>query len=1238
MHMKYNELVTFQPIESVIQLRDANKQASARKLVSSYVISNEMCQRLSEVVIPHLQYEKPHDNKGILIVGNYGTGKSHLLSVVSSIAENADLVPLLTNPTVQKAAACIAGKFQVIRLEIGATQMPLQEIITTAIEKQLANWSISFKFPDATQQYENKTSFENMMGAFQKKFPKHGLLMVVDELLDYLRSRHDQALILDLGFLREMGEVCKDLRFRFLAGLQEAIFDSGRFAHVASSLGRVKDRFQQVRIASTDVQFVVANRLLKKTPEQLGQVKEYLQPFAKFYANMNERMDDFAELFPIHPTYIETFERIPIVEKRGVLQIISDTIKKLVNQNVPTDHPGIEAFDGYWKALIENPANKAIPEVAAVIECSDVLVAKIKNAYTKPPYRAMALRIVDALSVHRLTTNDPYAPIGLTPEELRDGLCLYHATVGTLSGDPAANLLTVVETALNEIRRTVSGQFISFSKDNRQYFLDLKKVDDYDALIEKRAEALDSNVLDRYYYDAIRQVLECTDTPTFTGWQIWQHEIVWKERQAPRLGYLFFGTPSERSTAIPPRDFYFYFVQPFDPPRFTDDKLPDEVFFRLSEKDPVFDGSLKAYAAALELAVTSSGAKKEIYNRKANDYLGELTKWMREHLLASMDVTYQGQKKKLSRWLQGRPGGGGPLNIRDTVNAVGSACLAENFANQAPGYPTFSILLTTRSIPQAAQDAIRGIAQPAMRTKQATAVLDALELLDGDKLEPSQSQYAKCIIDSLKAKGQGQVLNRQELIQPVNAVDYFMPVKFRLEPEWAVVLLASLVYSGDVILTIPGAKFDATSLATLATTSIEDLKKFKHVERPKDWNLPALKALFELMGINPGQAVQVTQGEASPVQTLNSKVLEMVDNLVVARQQLMNGIPFWGQNLFSEQEIQAMAETLDKAKSFVESLQAYNSPGKLKNLRYDADEIKTQGTVFDKLKEIRELEQFTREISQFTQYLSMAEGYLPEADPWAKKSKALREQLLQDVRKPEKRSSTKFKTGVIDKLKSLKGEYITTYMGLHKKARLNRTQDQAKSELARDYRVAQLQRLTAIDLLNRQQLIEFQDRLGKLKACYGLIERDLETDPKCPHCGFWPSMEVCIATAEAIIESLRTDLGKIQANWTQSLLGNLQDPVVQGNFGLLKPKQKKLIDEFIKSKELPDEIGNDFLQSLQEALSGLTKIPIRLEDLKSALFPDGSPSTPTEFKDRFERFVAKLLKGKDGGKTRIVLE
>ena len=146
--MKYNELISFEPIESVVQLRDANREASARKHVSSYVISKEMCQRLSEVVIPHLQYHKPHDNKGLLIVGNYGTGKSHLLSVLSSIAENAELLSLITDSTVREAAQQIAGQFKVIRLEIGSTEMPFREIITTALEKSLEDLNVSFRFPE----------------------------------------------------------------------------------------------------------------------------------------------------------------------------------------------------------------------------------------------------------------------------------------------------------------------------------------------------------------------------------------------------------------------------------------------------------------------------------------------------------------------------------------------------------------------------------------------------------------------------------------------------------------------------------------------------------------------------------------------------------------------------------------------------------------------------------------------------------------------------------------------------------------------------------------------------------------------------------------------------------------------------------------------------------------------------------------------------------------------------------
>jgi hypothetical protein len=190
--MKYKELIEFHPIETVIQLRDANRSGAARDLVSTYVISDQMAERLRDVMIPQLQYDAPQDNKGLLVVGNYGTGKSHLMSVLSSVAEHADLQPLLTNEGVRNAAAKIAGKFKVIRIEIGATEMPLREIITSSLEEKLDEWGISFRFPSVDKIKENKSALEEMMAAFHQSFPKLGLLLVVDELLDYLRGRRDQ--------------------------------------------------------------------------------------------------------------------------------------------------------------------------------------------------------------------------------------------------------------------------------------------------------------------------------------------------------------------------------------------------------------------------------------------------------------------------------------------------------------------------------------------------------------------------------------------------------------------------------------------------------------------------------------------------------------------------------------------------------------------------------------------------------------------------------------------------------------------------------------------------------------------------------------------------------------------------------------------------------------------------------------------------------------------------------------
>jgi hypothetical protein len=1264
--MKYGDLIQFDPIETVVQLRHADKTAEAKQLVATFVISDEMAERLAAVVIPQLQFDQPADNKGVLVVGNYGTGKSHLMSVISAVAEHEEFAPLLKHPphptlspagergnlaslfrdgggegTVRglvDAVHQIAGRFQVVRTELGSTTMDFREFVCTELEEALAKRGIDYQFPPRAKIPNHKRAFEEMMAAFQKKHPEQGLLLVVDELLDFLRTRKDQELILDFNFLREVGEVCKDLRFRFLAGVQEALFDSPRFAFVADTVRRVKDRFEQIRIAGKDVKFVVAQRLLKKSGEQLAKIRQHLIRFAKFYGNMNERMDEFVRLFPIHPDYIDTFERITVVEKREVLKTLSQAMKRILNHKVPDEKPGLIGYDSYWTTLRDNASFRSDPDIRAVIDCSQVLESRVQQAFTRPAYKPMAVQVIHALSVHRLTTGDIHAPMGATAQELRDSLCLYQPGMEDRD-QPAEDLQTHVETVLREISRTVNGQFISKTEDTGQYYLDLKKDVDYDSLIDKRAESLDLGQLDRYYYEALKQAMEFTDVPTYlTGYRIWAHEVEWLQRKAVRQGYLFFGAPNERSTAVPPRDFYIYFIQPFDPPpKKWSDKEPDEVFFLLTGIEESFKQTLQKYGAAVDLAGTASGQAKSVYLSKASQSLQTLVKWLRDHLSSAYKVTYQGKSKAVLEWVKGKITLSGRTNVRDMVNAVASVCLAPHFEDQAKEYPTFAVLITGANRAQAAQDALRWM-KGATQSKQATAVLDALQLLDGDRLDPSRSPYARHVLDLLKKKGQGQVLNRAEIIQDVQGVEYMAPEKYRLEPEWVVVCLGALVHSGDVVLSIPGKKFDAGNLELLVTTPVEELVNFKHVEQPKTWNLPALKAVFELLDIPPGMAQRVTEGKDDPVQALQSAVTRTVQRLVVAHQHMQNGFPFCGKSLLTEQELASDRTRLDAAKGFLESLQAYSTTGKLKNFRYDVSEVKAQKAGLDTLEEVESLHELVTDMGPLASYLAQAEIVLPAEHPWVGKMQATRNDILGQVNTAGKRKALAFRQQTAQQLNERKKEYITAYLALHTKARLGANEDKRKAELLRDGRLERLRKLATIDLMPASQLTDFHKRVEGLKTCFALTEQEMQAAPVCGHCGYKPVSDDQRAAAAALLADADNRLDKLVAEWSKTLLDNLKDPPTRASIELLPARRRKLVEAFMSAGELPDDLKQDFIQALQEVLSGLSKVVLKLDALRAALLEGGMPAAPAEIKKRVEEFLANLTKGKDAAKVRIVLE
>lgn len=1241
--MRYGDLIQFEPIESVIQLLDANRPNEAKKLVATYVISDDMAERIAKQMIPQLSFDESVDHKGVLVVGNYGTGKSHLMSVLSLIAEDAAYVPIIHHPKVAEAAGRIAGKFKVHRIEI-SSQMSLRDIITQELEIFLEKQGVSYLFPPADKVVNNKAAFEEMMAAFDEVHPGKGVLLVVDEFLEFLRSRRDHDLVLDLSFLREIGEVTKHLRFRFVAGVQEAIFDSSRFQHVADSLRRVNERFTQVLLAREDVSFVVAERLLKKSADQQHKIRTYLTPFAKFYNNMNERMDEYVRLFPVHPDYIGTFERLIFTEKRGALVTLRDQIQAILEDEVPMDRPGLIGFDKFWETVTSNSVLRSDPNIGPVLKVAEVLGERVQKGFSRPAYKAMAVRVIKGLSVHRLTTGgDIYVPVGPTAEELRDTLCLYQPGIEDMGGEPADDLLTAVQTTLREIVKTVNGQFVSKAPDTEQYYLDLKKDVDYDAQIEKRAEALSDDALDRAYYSALMQLMERTEEDTYvTGYRIWQHQVEWQERRVERNGYLFLGAPNDRPTAQPERDFYIYFIQPFEPPRFRDDSRTDEVFFRLKGLDDEIKRHLACYAAAQELASSASLGAKSIYLGKAKDALSDISKWLQDKQMTAFDVTYQGKTKTLQEWAKGvsmrdklRLGPDERANFRDIVNVTSGLALGPSFADLAPEYPTFSALVTENNRKQLISNALKALAG-GTRTKDAIVILDALEMLDGDRIEPTRSRYAQEALSRLTAKGHGQALNRAELISGATDVEFFAPARFRLEPDLLVAVLSGLVYSGDIVLAITGDKIDSGKLSLLVERTLDDLKAFKHVEAPKEINVAVLRSLFELLDLPSGFAQMATQGKEEPVKELLEAVAKLVNRVLTVGTDLQTRLSFWGQSLLREEELRDWRTRLEALKGFLESLSPYNTVGKLKNLRITQVDIEAQQKNLEVLSAVEKLRDLVAELGNVASYLSQAEMVLPSDHLWVQHAQSTRKDVLDKLVQDK---SAAHASTYRQQLAALKKDYINAYVTQHSKARLGVAEDKTKTALRRDSRITTLRALAGISLMPTGQLTSFEDKLDKLKSCASLVEPELATSPVCPHCGFRPANEQGdLLPAVNVLKALDEELDRLLDGWQQTLLDNLDDPIIQANFELLKASQRDLITTFLASKTLPDPITPEFVASIQEALSGLEKILVSGDDIKQALLAGGSPATPEDLRRRFESFMTERCKGKDASKLRFVVE
>ena len=1219
--MKFSEIINFQPIDSVIQIKDSNDKAKATEYVKTFVISDRLSEGLSELVIPQLQFEDPLDNKGLLIIGNYGTGKSHLLSVISSLAEYSGMINQLQNQNVVGECKKIDGKFVVLRLELGAVRQNLRDIICHEIEKFLETKGISYQFP-TTNIANNKQALQEMMINFQQKFPEQGFLLVIDELLDYLNSRQDQELITDLQFLRELGEFCKSSKFRFIAGLQQTLFDNPVFQYASDTLRKVKDRFEQFLITKDDLDYVISRRLLNKSQEQKDKIEQHLQNFISLYPTLENKTEKFVELYPLHPSYTDVLQRVSFVEKRHIFKNVSLEIKKLLDFEIKSNEPGMVSFDSYWKIMKSDPSLKTDEDIRQVIDASSALENKILDSM-EPTYRDMAIRIIHALSVHRLTTGrDIDAPYGMTSEELRDMLFL-HAQLP--EPDPEF-LRSTIETTLDKIKRSTDGSFISQNPENQQWYIDVKKDIDYDAKISKKITSVDDFKRDRYFFEILQNAMETPDVSYVTDRKIWQWEIEWEEKKITRNGYLFFGAPNERSTAQPPRDFYLYFLQFFKLPSFTDEKKSDEVFFKFKDIDSQIKDDIDFYCASRYLETISSGSTKQIYANKSEQRLKNIVRWIKEHGLSNIQVTFQGNEKLLLEIPITKKGSNYSFN--EIINSIGSFYLKEHFNQKYPNYPVFEKLITNENKDQYVKETLKFITNN-VPSKISTSVLSSLELLNSNgDIDTTSSKYANAIKNKLQSKGTNEVLNRDEFM--IFESDEYFESEFHLENDWVLIVLCAMVYTGDLVIGYSGKKISAENLTEINSIAFDELLQFKHVQRPSGIPVEELKSLASLFELSPGlfSGTNLDKG----VEKLQNKISEKLQSVLHLKEQLSESLRFWDMEIYDSQEQGNLKKTLDEFKDFLDSLQRFDTSAKIKNIQLSKTQISEKQSSYDLIKTLEEVSKTISKLSTLTHYVSQTTMILTEQS-----SSVSFEEKSVMISKIKQNPNDETLQEIKSKLEDIKKSFIQEYYDSHKKSRLDSDSQEKLVSIQNSDSLKKLQKLRNISLLDQGKLSNLENELGKLKPCSDLEKSELEASPKCIHCNYSPS-ENGIFDSKAKLDELESELTTGVEDTTNAIIENLQDPTVSQSIKVLETDKQKIISDFLDEKQFPSEISDKFVESLNEVLSGLEKATLNINEIKESLQKGGTPCKQDELESRFSKFLEEKTKGKTKSKVRFVLD
>lgn len=1212
--MQIKELFNFEDIQQVIAIGNIENE---QEMVEKFVISPNLKEDLLEF-LEYLKGNKPEKNTSIDVIGNYGTGKSHLLTFLSLILSNHEMIQYIQDDELKEEFNSINKEFLVVKYELPGQDKSLEDIFFYRVKKQLKeNYDIDISNIDVVEK-DPKELVEEILLKIKEKYPNKGLIVIFDEYSDFLKSKESFKQNRDLQFTRQIAECSKNQDFILMISMQEYIFSNPEYKDKADLINKIEKRFLKFNITSENIEDIIAKRMVTKTPNQIEELKNQFDTIKEKFPNIALEEDRYINLFPVHPYLIEMLSRLTLFENRSILMFISDQTKKIQEK----EFPAFITYDLIYDEMIESEHtiknNEMVKPVIDIVKSLRDIIPRLDAQYQN-----RAKTLIDALAIKNLVTppnNDGEKKGGDTPEKFAENLCILP---NSKFMEPSEDISTI----LNMLISNSEGQFISKDEESNIYFINLDKTTDYNQIINNKAANMDDLIhnnevfvedflLNELGFEPTNEIIYAENNKKY----VIEDTVTWKERHSFRKGILAINIGNKLS--IDNDGDYLISIKGFGPHSIGEHDI-NHIIIKPKYSDE-FKQSIRRLAAVNQFLKTKTHVNA-MQSKRTAIIDTEVKKYFKDAILNST-VQYKTDNYSLEEL-------GISTDITQLIfSQIKEKLLGEDLVNMYPEYPKFKsdAQLSLNNIERTIESVLQEISLKTILSDfdlKSRRILMPLELYDENSIDVNNSRYTSLILNKVESTFKN--------IPIAKIVEFFEAKPYGMQKEITYLLMAILLRNGNIMISNKNGKTysssDFAELFKLGLKVFEDLKYIKQEEGP---NAEAQK-LFDILDLNKNN---LTNKKEYPI-ALKSYV-EKISSIEFKISDINNQFNNIVQNNAINLPIDEIKEKINFINNTSFEKMEVSSINDFNKLDYSKENL---SNIKESVELISILDSFLVDYNKFLYtgitYMENAIKFI-DNDFFKETDKndltKIYQESLDIINTPRKLLKDDERRPIEGKIEIFKSRYKNIYYTAHEQFVGKDVNWELLEQIENSSTYNKLNILSKIRSINASKFNNIRLEIQTIKGlrCNSFSADELDTSYHCS-CMFPKTMGEYRNIGNKINE-IDDAISKLFVSWEKEIVATVNDN--KSKLEQLTLSEQDIIDKILVSQELPENIEFSVVNAINNLLEDIEIKELKLNDLYDILTSERDTLNINELLDKFEDYIKQLVSDTDNARIKLIKE